>query len=194
MTASGAEPSPDFLRRLREFQAQTREFGRPTRRSDAVVPARAALSGRDLEVLARLRALSPSLADSLDQALRDLNDSTRTSYMGPAGELREVMRATIQKLAPDDEVRKQTWYKGIPQGNKTNPSQAERTRYAVQKQRGSEEQARELDGLIDQSIAKVTRETYASGSSALHAGTAQKQVRKLTGWVFAVLDEVLPEL
>jgi hypothetical protein len=194
MTVSGGEPSPDFLRRLREFQTQARELGRPARRAEAAVPARAALSARDVDVLARLRALSPSLADSLDQALRDLNDPTRTSYMGPAGEVREVMRATIQKLAPDDVVREQNWYKGIPQGNKTNPSQAERTRYAVQQQRGSEEQARELDGLIDQSIAKITRETYASGSSALHAGAAQKQVRKLTGWVFAVLDEVLPEL
>ncbi|MFE7844585.1 hypothetical protein ACFUTX_05235 [Microbacterium sp. NPDC057407] len=194
MTASGGEPSPDFLRRLREFQAQARQLGRPARRAEAAVPARAALSARDVDVLARLRALSPSLADSLDQALRDLNDPTRTSYMGPAGEVREVMRATIQKLAPDSEVRAQAWYRGIPQGNKTNPSQAERTRYAVQQQRGSEEQARELDGLIDQTIAKITRETYASGSSALHAGAAQKQVRKLTGWVFAVLDEVLPEL
>lgn len=194
MTASGAELSPDFLRRLREFQSQARELSRPARRAEAVVPARAALSGRDVEVLARLRAVSPSLADSLDQALRDLNDPTRSSYMGPAGELREVMRATIQRLAPDDNVRKQPWYKGIQQGSRTNPSQAERTRYAVQQQRGSEDQARELDALIDQSIAKITRETYASGSSALHAGAAQKQVRKLTGWIFAVLDEVLPEL
>jgi hypothetical protein len=194
MIVNGTEPSPDLLRRLREFQTHARALGRPARRNDAVVPARAALSGREAEILARLRTLSLTLADSLDQALRDLNDPTRYSYMGPAGELREVMRATIQRLAPDDEVRKQAWYKGIPQGNKTNPSQAERTRYAVQLQRGSEEQARELDGLIDQSIAKITRETYASGSSAFHAGTAQKQVRKLTGWIFAVLDEVLPEL
>lgn len=194
MSGSGAEPSPEFLRRLREFQAFAREVGRPARRAEVSVPARAALSGREADVLARLAAVSPSLADSLDQALRDLNDPNRLSYMGPAGEVREVMRATIQKLAPDDSVRLQPWYKGVPQGNKTNPSQAERTRYAVQQQRGSEDQARELDALIDQSIAKITRETYASGSSALHSGAAQKQVRKLSGWIFAVLDEVLPEL
>ncbi|WP_143102955.1 pPIWI-associating nuclease domain-containing protein [Agrococcus baldri] len=137
--------------------------------------------------------MSTTLADSFDQALRDLNDETRLSYMGPAGEIREVMRATIQLLAPDAEIRSQPWFKGTQQGSKSNPTQAERTRYAIQRQRGSEDHARELDELIDQSIAKITRETYAAGSSALHAGAAQTQVRKLTGWVFAVLDEVLPE-
>ncbi|WP_456284912.1 pPIWI-associating nuclease domain-containing protein [Microbacterium sp. JZ101] len=188
-----SQPSPEYLRRIREFQTFAREAGRPARRAEVSVPARAPLSGRDAEILARLRSLSPALADSLDQALRDLNDETRLSYMGPAGEIREVMRAAIQLLAPDAEVRKQAWFKGVQQGNKMNPTQAERTRYAIQRQRGSEDHARELDGLIDQSIAKIARETYAAGSSALHAGAAQMQVRKLTGWVFAVLDEVLPE-
>lgn len=185
--------SPEYLRRLREFQSIVREHGRPVKQAYVSVPARAALSSRDLDVLFRLRTLAPSLADSLDQALHDLNDLNRSSYMGPAGELREVMRASIVELAPDDEVKEQVWFKGHVQGAKVSPTQAERTRYAVQRQRGNQAQAREMDALIDQTIGKVTRETYASGSSALHAGAAQRQVRKLAGWVFAVLDEVLPE-
>lgn len=180
---------PDRLRRLREFQVQVRQ---PPRRVEAVVPARGPLSAREAAVLARLRRQSGSLADSMEQALRDMNDPGRLSYMGPAGEVREVMRAAVQLMAPDDEVRKQPWYVGIEQGKKRNPSQAERTRYAVQRRRGSREQVQVMDELIDELVGKVSRTTYSAGSSALHAGADQEAVWKLTGWVWAVLDEVLP--
>jgi hypothetical protein len=183
-------PDPDLLRRLREFQVRTRQ---PPRKVEGVVPARGPLSGRDADILSRLRRHSVPLADSLEQALRDLNDHTRLSYVGPAGETREVLRATVQLFAPDDLVRGQPWYVGIEQGGKRNPSQAERIRFAVQQRGGNKEQAKGLDELIDQLVAQVGRQTYTSGSSALHAGAAQAKVRKLTGWVFAVLDEVLPE-
>lgn len=181
----------ELLRRLREFQMRVRQ---PQRKADApVVPARGPLSGRELHILERLRRLSGPLADSLEQALRDLNDHTRLSYIGPAGEVREVLRAAAQLLAPDEEVRKQPWFVGIKQGAKVNPSQAERIRYAVQARGGNREQSRDIDELIDQLVAQVGRQTYSSGSAALHAGTVQEKVRKLTGWVFAVLDELLPE-
>lgn len=180
---------PDRLRRLREFQVQVRQ---PPRRVEAVVPARGPLSAREASILARLRRQSPSLADSMEQALRDMNDPGRLSYMGPAGEVREVMRACVQQLAPDDEVRKQPWFVGIKQGSKTNPSQAERARYAVQQRRGSKEQVQVTPELIDELVGKISRSTYTSGSSALHAGADQDAVWKLTGWVWAVLDEVLP--
>jgi Predicted pPIWI-associating nuclease len=165
----------------------------PQRRGDAVVPARGPLSGRDAQILARLQRQSASLADSLEQALRDLNDHTRLSYVGPAGEVREVMRAAVQLAAPDDEIRKQAWYKGIEQGGKRNPSQAERIRYAVQQRGGDREQVKGIDELVDQLVAQIGRQTYSTSSSAFHSGTLQAKVRKLTGWVFAVLDEILPE-
>ncbi|MBU5422904.1 hypothetical protein KQI48_09520 [Cellulomonas hominis] len=142
--------------------------------------------------MARLRRFSSELGDSLEQCLRDLNDPTRLSYVGPAGELREVMRATIQQLAPDEAVRRQPWFKGVQQGNKTNPTQAERARYAVQQRGGSPDQVKEIDGLVEASVGRISRDTYTSSSKSFHAGAAQEQVRKLTGWVFAVLDEVLP--
>src|SRR5712691_2900008 len=120
---------PDLLRRLREFQVQVRGIV-SHRKVEPVVPARGPLSGQSAAILARLRGLSSNLADSLEQALTDLNDGSRLTYIGPVGEAREVMRATVQLLAPDEEIRKQPWFVGIPQGKKTNPSQAERIRYA----------------------------------------------------------------
>ncbi|SCG80246.1 hypothetical protein GA0070623_4966 [Micromonospora rifamycinica] len=103
------------------------------------------------------------------------------------------MRATVQMFAPDDEVRKQPWYVGIEQGGKRNPSQTERVRYAVQQRGGNKDQVKGVDELIDQLVGQIGRQTYSTGSSALHAGTIQAKVRKMIGWVFAILDEVLPE-
>lgn len=180
---------PDLLRRLREFQVRMRQ---PGHRVEPVVPSRGPLSGRELAILARLRRVSLSLADSMEQALRDLNDHTRLSYMGPAGEVREVLRAAVQLRAPDDEVRQQPWYVGIEQGNRHNPSQAERMRYAVQQRGGSREQVQDMDGLIDALIAQIGRRTYTVGSGAFHAGADREAVWKLTGWIWALLDEVLP--
>jgi predicted pPIWI-associating nuclease len=103
------------------------------------------------------------------------------------------MRAAVQLLAPDEEIRKQAWFKGVTQGNKQNPTQAERIRYAVQQQGGDKDQAGKTNELIDQLIGEIGRQTYSVGSSAVHAGTVRAKVRKLTGWVFMILDEVLPE-
>jgi hypothetical protein len=125
--------------------------------------------------------------------LTDLNDHTRRSFVGPAGEVREVLRTALQLLAPDDQVRKQKWFVGIKQGEKLNPSQAERTRYAVQQRGGSPEQVKDVDSLVDELVGQISRRTYSAGSRAFHAGTQQQDVRKLARWVFAVLDEVLPE-
>ena len=105
------------------------------------------------------------------------------------------MRAAIQKLAPEEEIRGQSWFKGISSDNgKTkHPSQAERTRYAVQVRGGNVDQVKELDSVLEESIGRISRDTYNAGSKSFHAGAAQEQLRKLTGWVFAVLDEVLPD-
>jgi hypothetical protein len=188
---SSETPDPDLLRRLREFQVRVRRAA-PTRGVRIVVPARGPLSGIHAGVLDRLQRHSKPLADSLEQALTDLNDDSRLSYVGPAGEIREVLRATVQLFAPDDEVRTQTWFQGIPQGDKLNPSQSERLRYAVQVRGGDREQVRGVEELIDQLISEIGRRTYSTGSAAFHAGTQQTKVRRLAGWVFAALDEVLP--
>ncbi|MBO0884124.1 MAG: hypothetical protein J2P17_28105 [Mycobacterium sp.] len=165
----------------------------PLRTSEVDFPRKALLSEDQAHVIARLRRHSPALANSLEQALKDLRDQTRVSYVGPAAEVREAMRAAVQLFAPDDEVREQTWFKGITQGKKLNPTQAERIRYAVQQRGGSKDQANKTNDLIDQLIGEIGRETYSVGSSAVHAGTVRDKVRKLTGWAFMILDEILPE-
>jgi hypothetical protein len=183
-------PSPEQLRRLNEFQAKVRQ---PSRPAQVGVPARGPLSQHQADILARLRRRAPTLADSMEQALRDVNDHTRLTYMGPAGEVREVMRAAIQIFAPDEEVKAQPWFKGHEQGGKVNPTQAERIRYAVQKRGGSTDQVKGTDEVIDKLVGQIGRETYSVGSKAFHAGVVRRDVEKLAGWVFTVLGEILPD-
>ncbi len=189
-TSDGVDP--DLLRRLGEFQRRVRQVTGP-RRIEAVVPARAPLSGPHADIMSRLRRHSRDLADSLEQALIDLNDGSRLTYVGPAGEAREVMRATIQLFAPDEEIKKQPWFEGVKQGNQTNASQAERLRFVVQSRGGDHRQAAEAVDMIDARIGRLGRNVYQRASAALHADNQRQEVRKLIGWVFAVLDEVLPE-
>jgi hypothetical protein len=63
----------------------------------------------------------------------------------------------------------------------------------VQQQGGDKDQANKTNDLIDQLIGEIGRQTYSVGSSAVHVGTVQAKVRKLAGWAFMILDEILPE-
>lgn len=103
------------------------------------------------------------------------------------------MRATIQLFAPDDEIRTQPWFKGVKQGDHINPTQAERLRYAVQRRGGDERHAADAVDMIDERIGRLGRAVYQRASASFHATNQRQEVRKLIGWVFAVLDEVLPE-
>jgi hypothetical protein len=183
---------PDLLRRLSEFQVRVRQ--RPVSRAPAVVvPARGPLSGAHASILGRLRSLSSRLADSLEQSLTDLNDGTRLTYVGPVGEAREVLRASIQLLAPDEELRKQPWFVGTSHGKKMSPTQAERMRYAVQIRGADFERASEVSDMIDERVGRFGRMVYQRASAAFHAENQRREVRVLVGYVFALLDDVLPE-
>ncbi len=191
-TPSDAPPLRELIRRLNEFQSRSR--ARPALRS----PTSSArhdgkLSGAHAAVLQRLRALSGSLADSLEQTLVDLNDTTRLTYVGPAGEAREVLRASIQILAPEKEVKRQPWFEGVRQGTSLNASQSERLRYAVQ-QRGTDlRHATEVSDMIDERIGRIGRMVYQRASAAFHAKNQQREVRVLVAYVLALLDDVLPD-
>lgn len=190
--AEGFRGTPDLLRRLREFQAMMRPIAELSAKVRSQAPP-ATLSGAHAEILDRLRSVSTHLADGLLQAMRDLNDQTRLTYVGPAGEAREVLRSCVQLLAPDSEVRKQPWFVGVVQGKKLNPTQAERTRYAVQQRGRDHGHAIEFSEMIDERVGRLARMVYQQASAALHARNQRREVRVLVGYVFALLDDVLPE-
>jgi CTP:molybdopterin cytidylyltransferase MocA len=176
----------EYLERLRAFQAT---LPRPTATTrPAAAPTVPALSGDEQEMAARLAAVDSGLATSYQQVLVDVAQE-RDTYMGPAAEIREVLRRTITQLAPDDDVTAQTWYKG----HDGKPTQAERIRYALQLNRVSDdEQVLKTFEMIDPMIGQIGRSLYGRSSKAFKAGTQRREVKKIVGWIEMVLEEVLP--
>jgi hypothetical protein len=148
-------------------------------------------AGADVEspIAARLEQLSADLAASYRQVRRDLADQSRESFLGPAGEIREVMRAAIHLLAPDDDVRSQSWYRG----HEGRPTQAERVRFIVQQRSGGGSEAPfEASEIVDTKVGYLGRTLYTRASRAFHAGAQREEVDLVLGYVDAVLNEILP--
>jgi hypothetical protein len=138
----------------------------------------------------RLAAVSPALEASYRQAVADLADESRASYLGPAGEFREVLRATIHLLTPDDnEIQGQSWFKGDDKGA---PTQAERIRHILVSGSGSARSAAEAAELVETMVGVIGRELYKRASKAFHAGTEKDEVERIHRYTVAVLGDILP--
>ena len=160
----------EYLERLHAFQATLP----PSERAATAVPvARPSLTTDQQDLAARLAAVDPNLGLSYQQVLADVGE-LRDTYVGPAGEIREVLRGTITQLAPDAAVMGQPWFKGHD-GKATH---AERIRYALQQNHATEDaQTLKAFEILDTKIGQLGRSLYERTSKALHAGTRQKE-----GW------------
>jgi integrase len=139
-------------------------------------------------LLRRLEAISPQLAASYTQVHLDLADEARVSFLGPAGEIREVMRGAMTHLAPDDDVRAHSWYVG----HEGRPTQVERIRHILESRPAAAGTATHAAEIADEKTAKLGRALYGRASRALHAGTQREEVVKIVFNVEAVLIEILP--
>ena len=136
----------------------------------------------------RLERLSPDLAASYQQVLADMEDERRSTYLGPAGEIREVLRAAIHLLAPDEDVQAQPWYVG----HEGRPTQAERIRYSVQQRSEGQVSPVEAAEIVDTKVGRLGRVLYQRASRAFHVGTQREELERIVGYVDAVLNEILP--
>lgn len=135
----------------------------------------------------RLDALSPDLGQSYRQVYEDLSNPTRSTFLGPAGEIREVLRAVIHLLAPDEKVVEDPEFSGDP----ARPTQAERIAFILRSQTIADS-PREAAEMVEEKIAGLGRQLYKRASKALHAGTQRDELEKIVRWVDAILNELLP--
>lgn len=150
------------------------------------------LSSVETRILDTLRKLVPSAALSYEQALQDLEDEQRVSFRGTANELREVMRETLDHLAPDGEVQSAEGFK-FEQG-KTKPTQKQKVRHILGS-RGVKKTARQTPEaaavLVEERTAFVTRASFERGNLSAHIASTGQEVRQLKMYVDSVLGELL---
>jgi hypothetical protein len=95
--------------------------------------AGAAGDATDRRIIVVLQRLVPSAALAYEQALLDMGAGGRLSWRGPATDLREALRETLDYLAPDSEVTGQAGFK--LETNTSGPTMKQKVRYVL-RQRG----------------------------------------------------------
>jgi hypothetical protein len=136
--------------------------------------------------------ISPGAADSYGQALLDLADPRRRSYRGVAHELREVLRETLNYLAPDAEVMAAPGFKLEPETKR--PTQRQKAEHVFRKRKLSKEEIAAPGlaiTLAEELSATITRTAYTKGAKNAHISTSAAEVRQLKMWIDAVLGELL---
>jgi hypothetical protein len=147
-------------------------------------------------IVERLEEFSPAIADSYRQVLSDLEDANRISFRGTANDLREILREVVDGLAPDEDVRRASWY--VPtdsEGQRKNrPTMADRTRFAIEAQRTRRGNARQVSTTVervDDLLGAIVRSTYDRASAAVHSGRARTEVQGQLRYLNAILLELL---
>jgi hypothetical protein len=161
-------------------------------KSATAIPQRVLRTTIEQAILETLEQIVPTAALSYDQGSRDIADSTRISFRGPANELREALRELLDHLAPDAEVKDQPGFK--LEKDQTKPTMKQKVRFIL-RARGLPATAGEApEGavvLIDEMIGKLTRSTYTRSSISTHVSTARSEVRQMKMYVDSVLAELL---
>jgi len=146
----------------------------------------------DSKIIVTLRALLPTAALSYDQALIDLENDARISWRGPATDLREALRETLDHLAPDKDVEEMSGYK--PVAGAHHPTMKQKVRFIL-KNRGLSkslsEPAQHATDSIDESVGQFIRSVYTRSSISTHTPTDRSEVLRVLDFVRVVLCELL---
>jgi hypothetical protein len=167
----------------------------------ALTSATAKAAGRktatDQHIIETLKELCPTAAAAYSQALADLNSEKRESWRGPATDLRESLRETLDVLAPDEDVKKSPGFK--PEKDTHRPTMKQKVRHIL-KSRGVASGAMSapesaVEG-IEEIVGSLMRSVYTRTSVSSHTATDKKEVVRVHAWVrlvFCDLLEIPPE-
>ena len=146
----------------------------------------------DVRIITTLRALVPSAALSYEQALVDLGQQERLSWRGPATDLREALRETLDRLAPDDDVRAVPGYKDEPETR--GPTMKQKVRFILRNRQTSRAIAATTEDAtkaVDEAIGAFVRSVYTRSSVSTHTPTEKSEVLRILDLVRVVLAELL---
>jgi hypothetical protein len=150
------------------------------------------LTVTDQLIIETLRDVCPSAAAAYSQAMADLGTEKRESWRGPATDLREALRETLDVLAPDAEVMREPGFKLEKDAHR--PTMKQKVRYILKK-RGTPHGAMAapesaLQGVED-IVGGITRSVYNRTSISTHTATDKKEVVRVHAWVRLVFCDLL---
>ncbi|MGB7991647.1 MAG: hypothetical protein WCF44_19765, partial [Candidatus Methylophosphatis roskildensis] len=136
--------------------------------------------GVDDRIVVTLRALRPSAALSYEQALVDLAQDQRLSWRGPATDLREALRETLDQLAPDEDVIAAP---GFKQEKDTNgPTMKQKVRFVLKNRKVSKSIAattEDATATVDEAVGAFVRSVYTRSSVSTHTPTSKDEAMRV---------------
>jgi len=147
---------------------------------------------QDIRIVTTLRVLLPGAALSYEQALLDLSAGDRLSWRGPATDLREALRETLDHLAPDADIQVSPGYKQEP--NTNGPTMKQKVRYILRNRgqsRATAATTEDATAAIDEALGTFVRSVYTRSSASTHTPTDSREVMRLRDLVRVVLGELL---
>lgn len=149
-------------------------------------------SKTDSLIIESLREVSKPAALAYEQALHDLDGPKRLSYRGPAADLREALRETLDVLAVDADVVAQPGFK--LEGEAKRPTMKQKVRHILRKrglksgQLAVPENA--LEG-VEKFVGDLFRSIYDRSSVSTHTETSKEEVQRVQNWTRLILCELL---
>jgi hypothetical protein len=150
------------------------------------------ISQVDQRILKTLGALVPAAAASYQQAITDLQTNNRLSWRGPATDLREALRETLDHLAPDKDVEAQHGYKKEP--DTTGPTMRQKVRFVLSKRgmkRAASATTEDAALTVDGMLGSFVRSIYTRSNVSTHTPTDKNEVLRVQNLVRLALCELL---
>lgn len=195
--AHGNNPKATYEKLLRRLIKTAKEINVQSHSTvttaPAIVSSELTYSQAEELLLATLDALLPSAAASYRQGLQDIAaQGMRSSYRGTAAEFREAFRETLDHLAPDKDVMKQSWFR--PEKDQKLPTMKQKVKFVLSsrgKNKTQRDAAEKTVELIEALSGDIARAVYNRASLSTHLETSKQEVERLKRYLDAVLFDML---
>jgi len=150
------------------------------------------INSTDASIIATLKAFLSSAANSYEQAIIDLRQTSRLSWRGPATDMREALRETLDYLAPDNEVEKQPGFR-LEKDTK-GPTMKQKVRFVLTKRNLSGVATATTESAvvtIEDLLGAFVRSIYTRSNVSTHTQTLKAEVLRIRDLVRVALCELL---
>lgn len=155
-------------------------------------PPELGLEPIDHLILETLIKLLPSAACSYEQAISDIKFKNRKSWRGPATDLRETLRETLDHLAPDSDVIAEAGFK--LEKDTSAPTMKQKVRFILRKRGVSKSAMQSPEAAtqaVDELVGTFVRSVYSRSSVSTHTPTDRNEILRIRDWVRVALCELL---